>query len=240
MKWYNKKHRDIFRREVKQTIARGHRLPKKFVIKYAPLAFKYAQRVSTDEKKSGVLNAQDVEQIAFIALIESWKTVNWGTATGVNSTERTLINYLSSNITGRLKKGLLEEATGVKIPQWVITRDKHQIAADSLFGNWMFSFRLEDFGPSAQRSYIDAIEWRPDTSSWDNDELNDKLMTIMQPLRQVERDIIMWSFGISQKFSMKKIAEKLGMSLRGVEDAKRKAIRKLNTPANAMFLHEHL
>ena len=97
---------------------------------------------------------------------------------------------MSASITGAIKRELNKAAVIVSIPESFIRKTKAETLADKLFGNWLYSFRLDDYAPGTTLRYADIVDDRSDDELKDIYALNEALCDIMWALPQKERDIL--------------------------------------------------
>lgn len=244
MKWYNKSHYSRMLSGIGMDV-KLHKEVENYVMKYAKLAFKFMRTQSVEEQVTGILNLQDVMQICFEGLVQGWNRVNWEDLNNKPNWQKSLVNYLSASITGNLKRRIYQEATGVNVPEYQIRKTKAELIADKLFGNWLYSFKLDDILAEDRKviRYIDMIYWDPlKSSSHDNDNLNEDLTTLMfKYLNDKERAVLRMNFGIDDdKLTEAQIAEKLKMSRRGVQELKKRALAKLNNMESEIILKDFL
>ena len=172
-----------------------------------------------------------------LGLVEAYERI-------IKSEGKLNVAYLELNIKGTIDRYLNYQGTGVAIPEYQLQKSKAEIVADRVFGAWMYGFRTDDPNAKSINDAYDTSIQRMDQfheGSFYNDELNEELSTIMWELTTRERDIINMSYGVNlPKKSMKEISNILEMSLRGAEDAKKRALKKLNTLKNAMIMEKYL
>ena len=241
MKWYSKQTFTKFMKEVKNS-------PRitfdDDMLNYVPLVLKISNKIDNSEGRVGVYSRNDLVQSGNVGLSEAWKKVDWDMIGDAEEPDKKLANYLSARIDGTIKRDLNKSAIGVAIPEYQIQKLKAEEIVDKLFGNWMYSFRVDDYAPGTTLKFIDVIEYDPGdlASHYNNVVLNDHLADVMLELRNKERDILKMSFGVDfdHKMTAKEIADHLGMSERGVKKAKAAAIKKLKTEANENYLKDFL
>ena len=241
MKWYSKKNWNLFMEDVKNA-------PRitfdDDMLNYIPLVIKITNKIDKSEGRIGVFSKLDLVQSGNVGLVEAWRKVDWDVIGEAEEPEKKLANYLSARIDGNIKRDLNKGAIGVAIPESLIRKLKAEQIADKLFGNWMYSFRIDDYAPGTTLRMADVVEYDPEdlTSHYNNVLLNEHLSDVMLNLRQKERDIIRMSFGIDfdRKWKVNEIAEHFNMSEIGVKKAKRIALQKLKNEENTDYFKDFL
>lgn len=207
-------------------------------------------RIPRDFSRIGIIDLNDLIQEANRSLIETWKRVDWEVVDNSDNPQATLGNFLSIRIEGDLKRFLNKASSIIHLPESQIRKQKEEQlkkAMDELKYsfknfNWKFMYRLEDYAPGTTLTFAEIIPDEPDLTPWRQIDLNDKLGTIMFQLSEKERKVLRMFFGIDydRKWKEHEIAKELNMSRSGVQDAKRRALKKLNTDNNKKLLQTFL
>ena len=209
---------------------------------FLPLTLKYVNAIPKEYQKVGVYTKNDLIQAGNKGLVVGWGNINWDKIYSDSHPDKKLINFLSASITGAIKRELNKAAVIVSIPESHIRKTKAETLADKLFGNWLYSFRLDDYAPGTTLRFADIQDDRPDYELKDIYALNEGLCDIMWTLTQNERDILRMSFGMDfeRKFTGDEIAEHMNMSRRNVTKIKTKALQKLDNEENREYMKSFL
>lgn len=209
---------------------------------FLPLTLKHVNSINKEYKKVGIFSKNDLIQAGNKGLVAAWSNIDWALVMENENPDKRLVNFLSARITGAIKRELNQAAVIVAIPESYIRKTKSELAVDALFGNWLYSFRIDDYAPGTTLRYVDILDDRSEEEWIDIYELNDKLTDIMLPLRQQERDIIRMVYGIDYQrpMSYKEISDKLNISAGNARKIKERALKKLNTEENRKLLETFL
>ena len=241
MRWYNKSNFNKFMQEVKNSprVTFGDDS-----LEYIPLVIKISNKINTDESRVGVFGRDDIVQSGNVGLVEAWYKVDWDVIGEAEEPMKRLANYLSARVDGAIKRSLNKNAVGVAIPESAIRRLKAEQMADKLFGNWMYSFRVDDYAPGTTLRFVDVVEYDPSdlTSHYTNVLLNERLSDVLLDLPQRDRDVVKMLFGIDfdRRFKEEEVAKHIGKNVRTVRRTKKKVLEILNNEENRKYFEDFL
>ena len=241
MKWYSRNTFNKFMSEVKNS-------PRitfdDDMLSYVPLVLKITNKIDNSEGRIGVFNRLDLIQSGCYGLAEQWANIDWDMIGDADEPEKRLANFLSARIDRTIKRDLNKNAIGVAIPESVIRKLTAEKITDELFGNWMYSFRIDDYAPGTTLRFTEIVEYDPGdlNSHYNNVLLNEGLSDVMLSLSNRERDVLKMSFGVDfdDRQSEQEIADYIKRDVRTVRRIKREAIKKLNIEENKEYLKDFL
>lgn len=196
-----------------------------------------AHRQSRHWPATGVLDLHDVAQECYCALIRNYDRIDWEQIKASSNPNASLWAFLKKSVKLDVRKAVNTYKDGMRVPLdkiWEVKVKKFQFDFDNFFSlpfdsQWMH--RMDE-------AY--AIADDAPMTRWETEELYSGLTTIMEGLSFIERMVLEMSHGIDQlhgeKRSTKYMAKFFGRKERVIVDVKARALKKLRTEENLVYL----
>ncbi len=200
-----------------------------FAKEYAQHLVELAQRKNKEYTAIGILDTNDLIQIANECFLIAWKRVDWTRINKLAEKDRkaALWGFLKKNIVLDLNKEIRRIKDGIRVP----VREQFQYSDESSKGGAQFDAITQMF-PQLQLEMMYANEKAADTSYH-----NDLLMDILDDhfnkylgIGTKKKQILEWSLGVNaDKLSSSEIGDRLKMSDKAVRWQKLDALKTLKS-----------
>jgi|TARA_R110002096_G_scaffold50642_3_gene132734 hypothetical protein len=227
MKNFNKKIYGINRKDmdVMDTI-----IPKD----YFKMASKIANSFSKDYSAIGVMNINDLNQESYLALIKSWKNINWkyiNTLETQSDRNKTLSKYLSISVKGLLGDRIKDNIDGTNRPIKGIWNNKDKKRYTTGFG--FISILFPHWFDSDIISMIDD-----EVYDYDYDKLGEYLENWLKKYLPKQHAMMGMFYGLDDIYSkpkkMAEIGHYYGMNTSSVRRQKQRLLHRLRNNEDAL------
>ena len=227
MKNFNKK---IYALNQKSTLAMPSTIPRM----YFKMASKIANSFSKEYAAIGVMNINDLNQEAWLALLVTWKNINWDYINSLKTPldkNKAISKYLSTSIKGLVSDNVKKNADGTSKPIKGIWNNKDKKRHTAGFG--FLSVLFPQWFDNEVLQIIDE-----DTYDYDYEKLGDYLEGWLKKYTPKYHLMIKMFFGLDDIYSkpkkIKEIAELYNMNTESVKKQKQRLINKLSINVDAL------
>jgi len=227
MKNFNKK---IYALNQKSTLAMPSTIPRM----YFKMASKIANSFSKEYAAIGVMNINDLNQEAWLALLVTWKNINWEYINSLKTPldkNKAISKYLSTSIKGLVSDNVKKNADGTSKPIKGIWNNKDKKRHTTGFG--FLSVLFPQWFDNEVLQIIDE-----DTYDYDYEKLGDYLEGWLKKYTPKYHLMIKMFFGLDDIYSkpkkIKEIAELYNMNTESVKKQKQRLINKLSINVDAL------
>jgi RNA polymerase sigma factor (sigma-70 family) len=227
MKNFNKK---IYALNQKSTLAMPSTIPRM----YFKMASKIANSFSKEYAAIGVMNINDLNQEAWLALLVTWKNINWEYINSLKTPldkNKAISKYLSTSIKGLVSDSVKKNADGTSKPIKGIWNNKDKKRHTTGFG--FLSVLFPQWFDNEVLQIIDE-----DTYDYDYEKLGDYLEGWLKKYTPKYHLMIKMFFGLDDIYSkpkkIKEIAELYNMNTESVKKQKQRLINKLSINVDAL------
>tara|TARA_R110000851_G_scaffold1573_2_gene6037 strand:+ start:970 stop:1746 length:777 start_codon:yes stop_codon:yes gene_type:complete len=227
MKNFNKK---IYALNQKSTLAMPSTIPRM----YFKMASKIANSFSKEYAAIGVMNINDLNQEAWLALLVTWKNINWEYINSLKTPldkNKAISKYLSTSIKGLVSDNVKKNADGTSKPIKGIWNNKDKKRHTTGFG--FLSVLFPQWFDNEVLQIIDE-----DAYDYDYEKLGDYLEGWLKKYTPKYHLMIKMFFGLDDIYSkpkkIKEIAELYNMNTESVKKQKQRLINKLSINVDAL------
>tara|TARA_R110002126_G_scaffold61530_3_gene159058 strand:+ start:1408 stop:2184 length:777 start_codon:yes stop_codon:yes gene_type:complete len=227
MKNFNKK---IYALNQKSTLAMPSTIPRM----YFKMASKIANSFSKEYAAIGVMNINDLNQEAWLALLVTWKNINWEYINSLKTPldkNKAISKYLSTSIKGLVSDNVKKNADGTSKPIKGIWNNKDKKRHTTGFG--FLSVLFPQWFDNEVLQIIDE-----DVYDYDYEKLGDYLEGWLKKYTPKYHLMIKMFFGLDDIYSkpkkIKEIAELYNMNTESVKKQKQRLINKLSINVDAL------
>ena len=227
MKNFNKK---IYALNQKATLTMPSTIPRM----YFKMASKIANSFSKEYAAIGVMNINDLNQEAWLALLVTWKNINWEYINSLKTPldkNKAISKYLSTSIKGLVSDNIKKNADGTSKPIKGIWNNKDKKRHTTGFG--FLSVLFPQWFDNEVLQIIDE-----DPYDYDYEKLGDYLEGWLKKYTPKYYLMIKMFFGLDDVYSkpkkIKEIAELYNMNPESVKKQKQRLINKLSINVDAL------
>lgn len=224
MKHRNRKHLNMLYESVKEN-------PE--VEKWSGIAHGVSNTFCLDQERIGVLSIEDLVQFAYLGIYITLQSPRW-IEINEERPDEDHKGYMTMCVKNFLQMCIRTEGHGVRIS----ARKREEMAE-----LWRLNFSTDDTIPRTKYKYHEAIvDDKTGTRLHDADALGITLMLLIEKssLSELEKDLILLTSGIDDqdKIPLKELSLRYGKSVNTLSQMKRRALKKLRTNENAVFIQK--